>query len=264
MSATTAARIPVSCSPNVPRSRSHPSTRGRLNGSRESKPLLTSNHRAVSRTDRLRQPGTAVRLPGPIWGPRGMRPQVHFRPNRPQNPAGMRIEPPPSPPVAMGSRPPATAAPLPPDEPPGVRSGFHGLRVAPCNLVNVWLTPPNSDDVVCAASTAPASTRRWILVSVNDATSSAKGTEPCVSGQPSTRSSSLTPTGTPPKGSDTSTVRAASRAASGSEKHTALRAEASMAARLASSSSSGDRSPARKASTNETASPFHVSVMPVT
>ena len=32
-------------------------------------------------------------------------------------------------PMAHGARPPATAADEPPDEPPGIRSGFHGLRV---------------------------------------------------------------------------------------------------------------------------------------
>ena len=43
----------------------------------------------------------------------------------------MRIEPPPSPAEAIGTRPAATAAPLPPLEPPGVRCGFQGLRVTP-------------------------------------------------------------------------------------------------------------------------------------
>ncbi len=43
----------------------------------------------------------------------------------------MRIEPPPSEPVASGTTPPAIAAELPPDDPPGVRSRFHGLRVGP-------------------------------------------------------------------------------------------------------------------------------------
>ena len=41
--------------------------------------------------------------------------------------AGWRIEPPVSVPMAHGARPPATAADEPPDEPPGIRSGFHGL-----------------------------------------------------------------------------------------------------------------------------------------
>ena len=53
----------------------------------------------------------------------------------PVKPAGMRIDPPPSPPDAMGSRPPATAAAVPPEDPPGVRSRFQGLRVAPCSRV---------------------------------------------------------------------------------------------------------------------------------
>jgi hypothetical protein len=45
----------------------------------------------------------------------------------PQKLAGMRIEPAPSEPTANGSRPAATAAPLPALEPPAVRSAFHGL-----------------------------------------------------------------------------------------------------------------------------------------
>ena len=74
------------------------------------------------------------------------------------------MEPPPSPPLAMGSRPPATAAADPPDDPPGVRSGFHGLRVVPWSLVEVQLTPPNSEAVVWAARTAPAARSRvtWV------------------------------------------------------------------------------------------------------
>ena len=43
----------------------------------------------------------------------------------------MRIEPPPSEPRAAPTIPAATAAPLPPLDPPGVRSSDHGLRVAP-------------------------------------------------------------------------------------------------------------------------------------
>ena len=43
----------------------------------------------------------------------------------------MRIEPPPSLPWASGTMPAATAAAAPPEEPPGVRSVSHGLRVGP-------------------------------------------------------------------------------------------------------------------------------------
>ena len=60
----------------------------------------------------------------------------------------MRIEPPPSPPLAMGTRPPATAAADPPDHPPTVLAGCHGLPVMPCSLVMLTLSPPNSLAVV--------------------------------------------------------------------------------------------------------------------
>jgi hypothetical protein len=41
----------------------------------------------------------------------------------------MRIEPPPSEPIAKGETPQATEAPEPADEPPGVITRFQGLRV---------------------------------------------------------------------------------------------------------------------------------------
>src|SRR2546423_938485 len=47
----------------------------------------------------------------------------------------MRTDPPPSLVVARGTTPAASAAAEPPLEPPGERSVFHGLRVAP----NTWL-----------------------------------------------------------------------------------------------------------------------------
>ena len=65
---------------------------------------------------------TAVSGSISVCGPLGMRPKVALRPNRPVKPAGMRMEPPPSPPVQMGSKPPATDEAEPPDDPPGVRS----------------------------------------------------------------------------------------------------------------------------------------------
>ena len=39
--------------------------------------------------------------------------------------------------VLSGTNPPATAAAAPPDEPPGVRDGSHGLRVTPLSKVDV-------------------------------------------------------------------------------------------------------------------------------
>ena len=76
----------------------------------------------------------------------------------------MRRDPPPSPPDAIGTSPAATAAAEPPDEPPGVRSRFQGLRVVPWSLVFVQLMNPNSDAVVCPTRTAPAPRSRATAV----------------------------------------------------------------------------------------------------
>jgi hypothetical protein len=72
----------------------------------------------------------------------------------------MRVEPPPSLPWASGTMPAATAAPAPPDEPPLVRSGSHGLRVAPKRFVFVQGRIPHSGIVVVPTITKPASLRR--------------------------------------------------------------------------------------------------------
>ena len=62
-----------------------------------------------------------------------------FRPTMPHQAAGMRTEPPMSVPSASGTQPAATAAPEPPEEPPGVPLGFHGLRVTPQSGLSVKL-----------------------------------------------------------------------------------------------------------------------------
>ncbi|MCX5738174.1 MAG: hypothetical protein NTZ61_06705 [Proteobacteria bacterium] len=49
--------------------------------------------------------------------------------------AGLRSEPPMSPPSASGSRLAASAAPAPPLEPPALFSRFHGLRVVPYTVL---------------------------------------------------------------------------------------------------------------------------------
>src|SRR5438094_754341 len=147
-----------------------------------------------------------------VRGPLGMRPYVVFNPNRPQYDDGIRIEPPPSPPVPMGTRPPATAAAVPPDDPPGVRSRSHGLRVVPLSLVDVWPTNPNSLAVVSPTSTAPAPRNRDTCVWSMSDVRSLNTSDASVNGHPFTRSSSFTPMGTPPNGNDTSAAPAAARA----------------------------------------------------
>ena len=72
----------------------------------------------------------------------------------------MRTEPPASEPSASGTQPATTAAAEPPDEPPGVRSGFHGLRVMPQSGLSVRLEKANSGVVVLPTMMAPASHRR--------------------------------------------------------------------------------------------------------
>src|SRR5918994_1429757 len=72
----------------------------------------------------------------------------------------MRTDPAPSVPSPTGAIPAATAAAVPPDEPPGVRDGSHGLRVIPVNGELVSPLHPNSGVVVLPTRTAPASRRR--------------------------------------------------------------------------------------------------------
>jgi hypothetical protein len=66
-------------------------------------------------------------------GPQPINPNVVLKPGSPVYDDGMRIEPPPSLPVHAANIPDATAAAEPPEDPPGVASGFHGLRVIPCS-----------------------------------------------------------------------------------------------------------------------------------
>src|SRR4029077_19154466 len=81
-------------------------------------------------------------------------------PNSPHHVDGIRIEPIPSEPRAIGARPAATAAPLPPLLPPGAYSVFHGLRVAPNSIVSVNGQSIISGTEVFPTITAPAARRR--------------------------------------------------------------------------------------------------------
>jgi hypothetical protein len=61
----------------------------------------------------------------------GTRPVVGRSPNRPQNAAGTRIEPPPSVPIPAADASTARIAASPPLDPPGVRAGSNGCSVRP-------------------------------------------------------------------------------------------------------------------------------------
>src|ERR1700677_316453 len=111
---------------------------------------------ALSRTDRVSACST-VNPPQPSpCGAMEMRPRDGLNPTRPQHDAGMRIDPPPSLACAAGTMPAATADAAPPDEPPQVSSGFHGLSVVPQSTGSVTPTRPNSGVLVLPKMTKPA------------------------------------------------------------------------------------------------------------
>ena len=78
----------------------------------------------------------------------------------PHQAAGLRIEPPPSVPMASGARPAATAAPAPPEEPPGVWLVLHGFRVTPKSRLSVTPTQPRVGVLVLPSMMAPAAFMR--------------------------------------------------------------------------------------------------------
>src|SRR6478736_4026063 len=128
-----------------------------------------------------------------------IRPRWGLMPTRLVHAAGMRTLPAPSEPMAAATRPAATAAALPPDEPPGVWLHAHGFRVCPKPgpLVNGhW---PNSHVLVFPTITAPAARSRR----TTSASAAAAATYPLVPkcvGTPATSTSSLTAIGTPSSG----------------------------------------------------------------
>src|SRR5580704_8914105 len=148
---------------------------------------------------------SAVRAIGPVLarspvsegGQAGTLPNVAFRPTSPLKLDGMRTEPPPSVPMAIGPSPAATAAPAPPDEPPGVQSGFHGLRVMPFKGELVTPLWPYSELVLWAKTMAPASRSRATAGASASAGALSVSLLPIEAGQPFARTSSLIETGTP-------------------------------------------------------------------
>ena len=77
-------------------------------------------------------------------------------PTTPQNAAGWRIDPPVSLPSAKAHSPAATAAALPPEEPPGTRDRSTGLRVVWNAEFSVEEPMANSSMFSLPSITAPA------------------------------------------------------------------------------------------------------------
>ena len=84
----------------------------------------------------------------------------------PHSAAGWRIEPPVSVPIDHGAEPAATAAALPPEEPPGTRAVSHGLSVGPYAECSVEEPIANSSWLVLPSSGAPARSSFSTLVAV--------------------------------------------------------------------------------------------------
>ena len=112
----------------------------------------------------------------------------------------MRSEPPPSLPCATGSMPPATAAAAPPEEPPGVRSVSHGLRVGPVWRGSVVGRIPNSGMLVMPTITNPASCNRRTRYALWPGRWSPRNFDPKFIGSPATGVLALIAIGTPANG----------------------------------------------------------------
>src|SRR3954462_8335943 len=96
----------------------------------------------------------------PMSGPWLTRARVGLSPTSPHSAAGIRIEPPPSLACAIGTRPAATAAADPPDEPPVECPGFHGLRAGGLAAGSVVTVVPNSGTLLRPREIRPASRKR--------------------------------------------------------------------------------------------------------
>src|ERR1700731_2530932 len=93
-----------------------------------------------------------------------MRPCVALSAATPVKAAGPRTEIATSLPMPIGDMPAAIAADSPPDEPPGVRSRFHGLLVRPVTRLSVSVHAENSGILVFARAMPPAALNRATAV----------------------------------------------------------------------------------------------------
>ena len=119
--------------------------------------LITSSTPAASRTVLVTAPSiTPPAHASPTSGPWLTRPRVGLSPTSPHSLAGMRMEPPPSLACATGTRPAATAAADPPDDPPVECPGFHGLRAAGKLRGSVVTVVPSSGTLVRPSGMKPA------------------------------------------------------------------------------------------------------------
>ena len=119
-------------------------------------PTVASSARALSSVVFAIGPFT-VRSPEPggVSPPIGILPCEVLIPASPPRAAGILIEPPPSEPVPRGIIPDASAADVPPEDPPGEYSRFQGFLVIPKGTLSVFPLCPNSGVLVFPKITQP-------------------------------------------------------------------------------------------------------------
>src|SRR5688500_9825657 len=118
---------------------------------------MRSRIAAESRTERATTCSqTSPPLTSPIHGPSEVRARVGFSPKRPQQLAGIRIDPPPSLACATGTMPAATAHAEPPLDPPVIRVGSYGFRVGGHAGGSADGRMPSSEVLVLPTITKPA------------------------------------------------------------------------------------------------------------
>src|SRR3954452_17516471 len=118
----------------------------------------------------------------------------------PDSAAGWRMEPPVSVPSAQGALPAATAAALPPLEPPGTRARSQGLSTGPYAEFSVDEPIANSSWLSLPRIGEPARPRRSTTVAVYGGRNPSRIFEPAWLGMSFVQKRSLTPSGTPASG----------------------------------------------------------------
>src|SRR5262249_6424459 len=167
-------------------------------------PAPASGATATSRSERAStsSPVSPIRWL-PNRGPLGVAPRVGLRPTSPQQAAGTRIEPAASVAWAIATMPAATAAPAPPEDPPGEREGSQGLRAPGPPGGSLVRQRPNSGTVVRPNGSSPAPRKRAnrSLSATSAAVRAATARQPPVTLSPlAWLPRSLARNGTPPNG----------------------------------------------------------------
>ena len=174
----------------------------------------------ASRTLRVNVPTVSSEDANAISPYRLISPYVGLNPTTPDSDAGCRTEPPVSVPSAQTASPAATAAALPPLEPPGTIDRSHGLCTGPNAEFSFDEPIANSSQLVLPSSTAPSAFRRSHGVQSNGGTYVSRIFEPQVVRTPRVESTSFSASGMPaaagasPAAMRSSTARACDRARS--------------------------------------------------